>query len=446
MSKPLCFVLMPFGTKLDAAGAPVHFDLVYRDVIAPAIAAAGLQAIRADEEVTGGIIHKPMFERLLLCEYAVADLTTANANVFYELGVRHAVKPYTTILIYAGSSRLPFDVAPLRALPYKVAPSGEPVDSAAAMALLSSRLSSSTTPSQDSPVFQLLDWVRPLDVAHAKTDTFREQADYSLAMKDRLARARREGLAALNAVQADIGDIRKADAGVVVDLYLSYRAVSAWQEMIDLVPKMSPPLADTVMIQEQLGLAFNRVRRRDEAERVLLALIERRGPSSETNGILGRVYKDRWADALAAGQKLLARGYLDKAINAYMTGFETDPRDAYPGINAVTLSELREPPDPRGSDIVPVVRFAVKRKMATSKPDYWDYATLLELAVLAGDEAAASAALSDALAAVRETWEPETTANNLKMIREARERRGVAEPWMSEVESALTDRAARPAD
>ena len=173
---------------------------------------------------------------------------------------------------------------------------------------------------------------------------------------------------------------------------------------------------------------------------MLLALIEKRGASSETNGIVGRVYKDRWADAVATGQKLLARGYLDKALNAYMRGFEADPRDAYPGINAVTLSEVREPPDPRGKEIVPVVRFAVKRKMAVSKPDYWDYATLLELAVLGSDEAAAGAALSDALAAVRETWEPLTTANNLKMIREAREKRGAAEPWLSEVESALVER------
>lgn len=436
---------MPFGIKLDAAGSPVQFDLVYKDVIAPAIAAAGMQPIRADEELTGGIIHKPMFERLLLCEYAVADLTTANANVFYELGVRHAARPYTTVLIYAGSSRLPFDVAPLRALPYRVAASGEPVDTAASMELLASRLLTATTPSQDSPVFQLLEWVKPLDIAHVKTDTFREQADYSAEIKQRLAGARREGLAAVKQVQAELGDIRKADAGVVVDLYLSYRATSAWNEMIDLVPGMSPPLAETVMIQEQLGLALNRMGRRDEAERVLLALIERRGPSSETNGILGRVYKDRWTDALAAGQNLLARGYLDKAINAYMNGFETDPRDAYPGINAATLSDLREPPDPRGKEIVPVVRFAVKRKMAASKADYWDYATLLELAVLAGDEAGAAAALSDALAAVRESWEPLTTANNVKLILEARERRGAAEPWLSEVESALRDRANMPA-
>ncbi len=95
MTKPLCFVLMPFGTKPDGSGGIVDFDAVYRELIAPAIVDADLEALRADEEVTGGIIHKPMFEQLILCEFAVADLTTANANVFYELGVRHAVRPWS---------------------------------------------------------------------------------------------------------------------------------------------------------------------------------------------------------------------------------------------------------------------------------------------------------------------------------------------------------------
>src|ERR1043166_4468148 len=111
MAKPLCFVLMPFGKKPDAAGAVVDFDSVYRDLIAPAIAEAKMEPLRADEEMTGGIIHKPMFERLILCEYVVADLTTANANVFYELGLRHAVRPCSTRLIFSqGGSQLPSDV------------------------------------------------------------------------------------------------------------------------------------------------------------------------------------------------------------------------------------------------------------------------------------------------------------------------------------------------
>lgn len=85
---------------------------------------------------------------------------------------------------------------------------------------------------------------------------------------------------------------------MVIDLFLSYRAVKAWEDMIALVENMSPPLASTVMIQEQLALALNRASYGHRAEKVLLELPERRGPSSETYGILGGVYKDRWEAAL----------------------------------------------------------------------------------------------------------------------------------------------------
>src|SRR5918992_139363 len=115
MTCPLCFVLMPLGQKPSPSGRLIDFDAVYQELIAPAIAAARLEPLRADEEMTGGIIHKPMFEQLILCEYAVADLTTANANVFYELGLRHAVRPHSTVLLFANGSRLPFDVGLLRA-------------------------------------------------------------------------------------------------------------------------------------------------------------------------------------------------------------------------------------------------------------------------------------------------------------------------------------------
>src|SRR2546427_5027337 len=125
MPRPLCFVLMPFGQKPTSAGAIVDFDAVFEDLIAPGVAAAGMEPIRADQELSGGIIHKPMFERLILCEFAVADLTTANANVFYELGVRHGVRPASTILLFAeGAGQPPFAVALLRALPYALGADG----------------------------------------------------------------------------------------------------------------------------------------------------------------------------------------------------------------------------------------------------------------------------------------------------------------------------------
>ena len=102
---------------------------------------------------------------------------------------------------------------------------------------------------------------------------------------------------------------------------------------------------------------------------------------------------------------------------------------------------MRDPPDPRREALVPAVRYAVERKIAAGKPDYWDYASRVELAVLGRDADAAAAAVADALAVVREAWEPETTARNLRLIREARERRGDAPPWAKEIEDELTRRS-----
>jgi hypothetical protein len=163
LQQPYCFVLMPFGIKSDPTGTTINFDRVYADLIEPAIRAAELDPIRADNEMVGGIIHKPMFERLVLCEYAVADLTMANANVYYELGVRHAVRPWSTVLLHAGAIRMPFDVALLRALPYKLSNDGLPSEVEADRATLIKWLSEAREARAragaaiDSPLFQLLD-------------------------------------------------------------------------------------------------------------------------------------------------------------------------------------------------------------------------------------------------------------------------------------------------
>lgn len=444
MQKPLCFVLMPFGKKPGAGSTVIDFDAVYGKLIKPAVEAAGLQPLRADEEQAGGIIHKPMFERLILCEFAVADLTTANANVFYELGVRHAIKPATTILLYAADgTRLPFDLAPMRALTYGLHSDGTPAAADADRDRLVKLLQAAKADDVDSPVYQLVEGFP--DIQHIKTDVFRDQVAYSATIKDELrgirGKQREEAIGAIHAIEQRIGPLDRVEAGVLVDLLLTCRAVSAWDEMIRIAGCMPDPLRRTPLVQEQLAFGLNRAGRGEEAERVLLQLINARGPSSETYGLLGRVYKDRWDAAAKRGETILARGMLQKAIDAYLKGFEADWRDAYPGINAATLMTLRTPPDPRARELVPVVRYAVERKIASGKPDYWDFATRLELAVLAKDEDGAMDALADALAVVREPWEPETTARNLKLILAAREARQEALPWMKIIEDELNRKA-----
>lgn len=434
--RPLCFVLMPFGKKPDTYGGMVDFDAVYHELISPAMQAAGLDVLRADEEMTGGIIHKPMYERLILCDYAVADVTTASASVFYELGVRHAARPGITILVFAeGQTHAPFDLAPFRALPYKLGPDGLPTDVETRKAALTQRLREARDVETDSPLFQLIpDYP---NVTYAKSDVFRDKVRLSAKLRSELAEARRQGVNAVRKCEAKLGDLKRVETGVVVDLFLSYRAVKAWGDMILLVDKMAPPLTRSLMVQEQLAAALNRAGRGEEAEGVLEALIGEHGPSSETCGILGRVYKDRWEAAAKAGNRLEAARWLKKSIDVYLQGFEADQRDAYPGINAVTLMEVRDPTDSRIADLRTVVRYAVERRITGRRPDYWDYATQLELAVHDKNEVEAAEALANSLASVREPWEPETTARNLRLLRQARAQRGDVVPWAQQIEDAL---------
>lgn len=431
--KPLCFILMPFGIKKDDNGNDIDFDKIYFDFIKPSVIDAGLDPIRADEEKIGGIIHKPMYERLMLCEYAIADISTANANVFYELGIRHAVRPHTTIPIFTSDTKIPFDVNFLRAVPYERELSDlENLKKQLTDKILDSKSDKYT----DSPLFQLLDGLKPFDIEHEKSDIFREQVKYSSFIKAQLQSARESGSRdELHSIQNALGNLNEVESGILVDLFLSYRSVESFDDMIDLVSKIPKPLGHTAMIQEMLGFALNRKGSRKEAIIVLEEVIKKHGKNSETCGILGRVYKDLYYEALQQGEQTLSEGFLKKAIDTYLDGFESDFRDAYPGINTLTLMDIAG--DKRFDEIYPVVLYAVKQKMKNSS-DYWDYATLLELYVLKNDRENADEILSRVLVNIKEPWEPKTTVNNLALIKNRRELTGDDISWIDAIMEKLS--------
>jgi tetratricopeptide (TPR) repeat protein len=427
---------MPFGKKSDNTGRIIDFDIVYGEIIKPAIQQAELEPIRADEERIGGFIHKPMFERLMLCEYAVADLTTANANVFYELGIRHGIRPHSTVLLYGKGTSIPFDVAAVRALPYEIDKKGKPAKPDADREALVKRLEACRDPVEDSPLFQLVsEWPRP-DISRLKTDTFRDLVEYSKAYKNKLENARAKGRNAVNEIEKEL-KVADADPAIIIDLLLSYRAVESWEDMVNLYRRISPILARTVLVQEQYAFALNRLGRRDEAQTILEALIREHGPSSETNGLLGRVFKDRWKDAREGKRIAEATGYLRRAIDAYLAGFRADIRDVYPGINAATLMECEETVRSEQATLLPVISYSLKRRFDSRAADYWDYATLLELYVLLNDMKAARDALSEALASSREKWELRSTADNLALIVHARHQRGTDTSALEAIENEL---------
>src|SRR3954452_12491253 len=99
--QPTCFVIMGFGKKPDYGkkARTLDLDATYKAIIKPAVTAAGLKCIRADEVMQSGVIDVKMYELLLRSDLVIADISTANANAIYELGVRHALRPFRTIII-----------------------------------------------------------------------------------------------------------------------------------------------------------------------------------------------------------------------------------------------------------------------------------------------------------------------------------------------------------
>jgi uncharacterized protein DUF4071 len=434
LDRPACFVLTPFGQKPGPRGM-IDFDAMYRTIIAPAIVEAGLDPVRADAEVGGGVIHKAMFERLLISEYAVADLTLNNPNVFYELGVRHGNHGRVTVLLSAEDSA-PFDVTLLRTLRYRIEDRGVPSDdetvrirTALASKLREARQGITSADVSDNPIAALLQDFKSFNLpSRLKADVFRERADYALDIKRRLAEARALDRSQVLPKLREIEDhlpFESREPGVAIDLLLSYRGIEAWNEMLALIAHFPKELRDTEFVREQQALALNR--RNKGADRYLAlqnlqALIAERGPSSEAFALMGRIYKDMWDDTRKnESERLRARGILKKAIDAYRKGFDADIRDAFPGINLLTLLEIQGTPASLAEQArkIPIVRHSAELRLQ-GKADYWDHATLLEIAALARDEELIIQHLESAVALILEPFQRRTTARNLKLIAELR--------------------------
>src|SRR5918996_5851924 len=160
--RPHAFVIMPFGKKKGVDGAIYDFNAIYSLLIKPALEIAGFEAFRADEEATSGDILTDMFQELLLADLCIADMSIDNANVFYEIGIRHAFRKRGIVHIQAGRSYMPFDVFNVRTIPYHITPEGVP-DPAflekdkAAISRVTRDTWASEAETVHSPIFNLLD-------------------------------------------------------------------------------------------------------------------------------------------------------------------------------------------------------------------------------------------------------------------------------------------------
>src|SRR5205823_718668 len=164
------------------------------------------------------------------------------------------VRPATTVAIFATHQKLPFDTVFLRAIPYDLAegnrmgaPQADTLRETLRKRLNDVREAARKDPIADSPVYQLIEGFKPPDIAHLKTDVFRERAEYAAGIKRELAQAREsKDVQKAIAIEDRIQHPDQVEAGVFVDLLLTYRALSQWDRMIGLYNKMPVALQRVV--------------------------------------------------------------------------------------------------------------------------------------------------------------------------------------------------------
>ena len=214
-------------------------------------------------------------------------------------------------------------------------------------------------------------------------------------------------------------------------MMISYRNIEAFSDMQIFIELMPQYVFNTVMVQEQYAFILNRNGGKknpvddvmiDKAVNILKTLESNYLASSESYGIWGRILKDKFDRAYKQNNMGEAKAYLKKAMTIYEKGYESDMRDAYPGVNYVTCLELLGENE-KALRILPAVEYAVKTKMKKKEPDYWDNATLVELAVIENRYEEAEEFFYSAQPLATESWMFGTTKGNLSLILNFRKER-----------------------
>ncbi|MFN0119245.1 MAG: tetratricopeptide repeat-containing protein [Blastocatellia bacterium] len=421
------FVAMPFGVKKDSAGKEIDFNRVYGEYIKPALEAAGFAVFRADEEIRAGSIHEDMFQELLLADLVIADLSIDNPNVWYELGVRHALRARGVVQIQGARDYLPFDVYGQRTLKYHLKDGAPDAEFLAADKEALADMARATVTSwqerKDSPVYHMLPNLTPPDWKTLRLGSVNEIWEAYEKWSAQIKTAQRSGGVGAILTLADEAPARALQveahrtAGKALTKLKHFAfALAQYDKALAINPR-------DFASGQQRPLLLGRLDRHAEARAALEELILARPDDAETRGLLGRLEKDEWVKAWdrkgntpeqmrddAAYETALLR----KAIRAYEEGFRKDPRSYYVGINALTLRYLSAHLTSKARDARELqamaggVRWAIECELDlladNPRDTYWALVTRGDLETLAGEPETVSEAYKEAIAVNGGDW------------------------------------------
>lgn len=415
------FVAMPYGVKEG-----IDFNRVYADLIRPALESEGLEVFRADEEQRAGDIRTDMFQELLLADVVVVDLSIDNPNVWYELGVRHALRERGVVSIASRQGPMPFDVSPERKLRYHVkdgVPDPENLDKdRAALALMVRETVAAWHGRKSSPVYNLLPNLTEPDWKTLKVGNVQEVWERQAEWERRLETARRKQRAGDVIVLAEEAPAQALRREANYTAAKTLRQLNQPAFALEQVEKALALEPDNLPSRQEKGILLGRLGRFDEAKEWLRAVARDHPKDAETCGLLGRVEKDLWVSVwrkpnatpeAMRNDAVLEIELLNEAARAYTAGFRLDPRHYYSGVNAVTLLHLgrhltgNDDQAALRAEMEGGVRWAVRSALSqetTETKDFWARVTLADLELLQADRQAVEKAYAYAVAAAEKDW------------------------------------------
>lgn len=397
-SSPMAFVAMPFGSRKDPTKrlSVYESDPTWSRLLLPALLDAGYRVIRADVEASLQLIDERMVWNLFAADLVVADIATLNANVFWELGVRHTARRRGTLVVGPTWVAPPFDIKAVPIRQYdRSATDVDDGQLVAGLRMLKTALQAaiSDRAGQDAPDSPVHLAVPSLTTPALPPVTLGERWLERIAIAAELSDA---DLLVTLVKEVECADLpSRAQGALCLQAASGLVRLGRHREAAALLRPLAEadPEYANENLQQMYAHALIRSIGTDAEKEHQLAVAEHRlrvlngayPGSGETLGLLGSAAKERAFRRQKAGRD--ASEELRLAGESYRQGFVADPTDYYPGVNAVVLLRIlgqhcegNEADLASARALLPVVRFAVKR-MDIDTRDVWAHATLGELAL-----------------------------------------------------------------
>jgi tetratricopeptide repeat protein len=333
------FIIRPFGVKSDHKGSPINFDVVERELLDPVLRKLGFDGRTTQDIAKAGNIREDMFRLLVTADLAIADISIHNANVFYELGIRHALRDKRTFLLRCRADDPIFDLQGERYLAYE-----RENPAASVPALIEAIRQTRDADSKDSPVFMLL----PQLSAQPRSVFLTVPADFS----EDVQRAKAENWPGdLELFAEEAGGFEWESEGLRLvgraqfDLQGDSGGRITWERLREIE-------GDDLEANTILGTVYQRLGQLAESDLAVRRALAAKsvGPyeRAELQSLLGRNAKMRWRaewdkeqlDQDSRRSAALRSPWLIEARKCYEAGFAEDLNHFYSGVNALALYKI----------------------------------------------------------------------------------------------------------